>query len=1016
MRRLLLLALLLAPSACRQGTDGGFARAGVIDRLDGGVGGPKALARTGDFLLENDHLRVAIVAARPSMGPGLYGGGLVDADLQWNDPSFPPGYGNDQFAEMFTTVNMNVIAPRAADDVAIVADGSDGGAAIVRVQGPAEPFLTLLGALWAIVDAPDFGVVTDYVVEPGKPWLTMRTTTTAHWDGVSALSAEGDPVQYSDAELPLLDWAIETGLVIGDFYLQGGSIDVFAPGMGFDEDGEVYEASLRGDNTIEDPFRFDFVAGVGDGISYGIATKEGSAWVPLFTSSQTAMFGGGVGGDGSSRRFPTGAAYTYERWFFVGHGDVGSIVDAYVEARGLPYGTVTGRVTEEGTGLPVSDTDVFAYRVVAGTADERPWNQWRTDVDPRDDVEDGSFGGRLPVGEWDLLVHRQGRDDLDRQRIVVEEGGEVSVQLQAARPGVLTFTVRDEIGRPLPAKVSIFRADGPPSADTTLGDGYVGGARFWHDGPFGAPEAVLFPMYGDGAVELADGEYYAVASRGTEYEIDVSEPFRIDGSRSHHLDLTVWRSVDTEGWISADLHVHAQPSHDSGVVLADRVRTMVCEGVEFFASTDHDYLTDYAPTIEQLGLEMWVQSAIGNEITTLEIGHFLGFPLGIDHLADANGAMDWTGRTPFELLTALEQAGNAADTDPARFVGHPRDGILGYFDQYGVDPYAGTPGFTDSPGTPQFSPSLLSATNPLLKTDNFSWDFDGIELLNGKRMELIRTPTQPELDRFAEGEAVSAYELIERTMAEQQELDDGVYRLGYGHEGQVDDWFSLLNLGFRYTALGNSDTHGWISTESGCPRNYILSETDDPAFIDDQAMADAVRDHRVVASYGPFVQMWLDGEPIGSQVDLTGAATAKLDLEVQAPTWMDVDRVELYENGRLIAEWTVEPTDGIVRFAESIDVTPPGDAWYVAMVVGDQDMAPVFTPVEMPQIELQMVVTEALGGIEAVGSLLSPAVPIPRTYPVLPYALTNPIWVDVGGDGWNAPGIPSWLLRPVAPK
>jgi len=23
--------------------------------------------------------------------------------------------------------------------------------------------------------------------------------------------------------------------------------------------------------------------------------------------------------------------------------------------------------------------------------------------------------------------------------------------------------------------------------------------------------------------------------------------------------------------------------------------------------------------------------------------------------------------------------------------------------------------------------------------------------------------------------------------------------------------------------------------------------------------------------------------------------------------------------------------------------------------------------------------------------------------------LTNPIWVDVGGDGWLAPGLPAWL-------
>ena len=31
--------------------------------------------------------------------------------------------------------------------------------------------------------------------------------------------------------------------------------------------------------------------------------------------------------------------------------------------------------------------------------------------------------------------------------------------------------------------------------------------------------------------------------------------------------------------------------------------------------------------------------------------------------------------------------GKAAGHDPFVFVGHPRDGILGYFDQFGFDPF-----------------------------------------------------------------------------------------------------------------------------------------------------------------------------------------------------------------------------------------------------------------------------------------------------------------------------------------
>ena len=984
MRRLVLMTL-LALTACT--TEDEFARAVVIEDLSQAVGGPKALAQPGDFLLENDQVRVAITSGRNSMGPSLYGGSLIDADLQWNDARFGQGYGNDQLAEMFPTVNLDIIEANDPDSVYILSDGSDGGAAVVRVEGEKTGFITLLDALWLILGAPEFTVTTDYILEPGTSWVEI--TTTAYY-GDPATATAFREVAYSEDELPLLDWAIETGVVMGDFYLQGGAIDVFAPEMGFDEDGEVYAARDAGQNTFADPFRYDFLAGVGDGISYGIAAKEGDLFVPMFTASQTAPFGGGLDGDGTSDRFADGTAISYTRHLFVGHGDVGSILDGYIQARDIPHGTVSGHVREGATELPLSGVDVLVYKAGA----ERPYSQWRTDVHPLDDADDGSFSGMLPVGEWELVVHQQGREDSERLSVDVVENQSTTVSLVSQRPGTVAFTVRDETGIPVPAKISFFKADGSNPLDTQSGDPFIGGS----------PAAVVWPMYGEGNVELPEGEYYAIASRGLEYEIDVSEVFTVDDKHTHELDLLVNRVVESDGWISADLHVHAYPSHDSGVVLADRVRTMACEGVEFFASTDHDFITDYAPVIEDLGLEEWVQSAVGLETTTIEVGHYLAFPLANDYLAEAGGSFDWTGYEPEEMITELRDIGAKAGTEPFVFVGHPRDGILGYFDQYGLDPY------TSVDGDYALDPSLLTAANELLAADNFTLDFDGLELLNGKRFDFIRTPTQLELELAAE-DGVDGYDIITRTMEEQQDLIDDVYTLNVEYEGQVDDWFTLLNLGYRHTAIGNSDTHGWTGTEAGCPRNYVMSETDDPGFLDDQAVADAVREHRVVASYGPFVQMWVDGEPIGSDVVPSGESI-ELALEVQAPTWMQVDRIEIYENGTLIEELTLEQDGEVLRYADTLTLTPSEDAWYVAIVTGDGDLSPLFTPVERPYLELQVIVTEALADVSAVSSFLEPAAPIPREYPVYPFALTNPIWVDLDGDGFDAPGLPDWLQPP----
>jgi hypothetical protein len=965
-----------------------------IERLDQAVGGPKAVAQPGDFVLDNGHARVAILSARSSLGPGLHGGSLVDADLVRTDPAFSLGRGRDQFAEMFPTANMNVIHP-AAERVWIE-PAPPKGQAIVRAEGPAEPFISLLDFLWIVVSAPDWWMWTDYVAEDGVPWFRLSTTVAVRGAVDPTERPAADAAPSHDEPFALVNWAIGTGLVIGDFYLQGGSVDVFAPGIGFDEDGAVFRSMEAGENTFVDPFQFPFLAGVGDGVSYGLAPVEGDLFVPLFTASQTVAVGGAADGDGTNARFPAEQAFVYDRYFFVGHGDVASIVDQYVEARGLAHGTVSGFVRERSTGDAVPGISVFVYQPGA----EYPWSQFETDVHPDDRLDDGSFTGRLPVGDWELRVHQRGRPPGPRVPVTVREGRDTPITLEAGRFGTLVFGVRDEQGRKVPAKVTLFREDGAPTADPALGDGFVGGA----------PEAVVFSMYGDGEVELAPGRYRAVASRGLEYELDRSEVFEIGEAQGARQDFVLVRSVDTRGWISADLHVHAVRSHDSGVILADRVRTMVAEGVEFFASTDHDYLVDYAPTVEALGLEQWVQTAVGNETTTVEVGHFLAFPLAQDFLLEAGGgrdAVDWTDKEPAEMIASLRGMGEAVDTEPFVFVGHPRDGILGYFDQYGFDPYTVGPN-----GAPNVVTPIFSGANELLDSYKISWEFDGIELLNGKRFDFLRTPTIDEVSGFAAGTS-GAYDWTTRTLAEQQALIDGAQGLSPEVQGQIDDWFTLLNLGFTFTALGNSDTHGWSSTESGCPRNFVLVDEDDPAFLDDQAVADAVRAHRVVASYGPFVDVRIDGEPVGGTV--TGEGSHRLVIDVQAPTWVAVDRVELYENGTLVREWTVEGQD-VVRFHEELELSPAADAWYVVIVQGDDDLGPVFTPVEIPYVELETIVTEALSGVDKIPStLLSEATPLPRTYPVRPFALTNPIWVDRAGDGFDPAGIPTWFRPGVVP-
>jgi hypothetical protein len=156
--------------------------------------------------------------------------------------------------------------------------------------------------------------------------------------------------------------------------------------------------------------------------------------------------------------------------------------------------------------------------------------------------------------------------------------------------------------------------------------------------------------------------------------------------------------------------------------------------------------------------------------------------------------------------------------------------------------------------------------------------------------------------------------------------------------------------------------------------------------------------------------MWVNGETIGSTLTTAGPVTVHID--VQAPRWIAVDRVELYANGTLIHEWSVDDNGDVMRFDETVTVETAVDTWFVAMAMGDGDLAPVFTPVEIPYVDLQEIVTGALAGAEAVADLVAAGPPVPKEYPIRPYALTNPIWIDRDGDGFDAPGIADWLIKP----
>ena len=124
--------------------------------------------RAGDFLLANDRIAVYIEGARPSDGYAPFGGEILA--LETYGPDGQPR-GASQYGESLLSLSGLMVAP---DEVSVVADGSDGGEAIVRASGILRPlrfmdtFSGLFGDRWELPAA------LDYVLSPGEARVRLR--------------------------------------------------------------------------------------------------------------------------------------------------------------------------------------------------------------------------------------------------------------------------------------------------------------------------------------------------------------------------------------------------------------------------------------------------------------------------------------------------------------------------------------------------------------------------------------------------------------------------------------------------------------------------------------------------------------------------------------------------------------------------------------------------------------------------------------------------------------------------
>ncbi|AUX49002.1 hypothetical protein SOCE26_105470 [Sorangium cellulosum] len=1106
------------------------------------VGGPVAMADVGDFILENDEIRVAILGARHSPGPGVYGGSLVDADLRRPDPRFASAAGRDRFAESFPVANLLVPDP-GATEVFVARDGSDGEEAIVRVEGDGGFLFQALGVLKTQEDLlgllfdgikPELRFRTDYILRPGERFVTIRTTLLLP-DAVRgcpsvascalecehglATSEDGCPTCACGEPLSLDNYAgpsdifkgilgddrndapeLKGGIVAGDFVFFGNQNDIFGPGIGFDEERAVFDALFAGRDTFQEPLSFDFVAAAGGDVSYGYFTKArpddppSRVNVPVFTSAATAFLSAGrscLAAESDDEACDRKRSFTYERYFAVGEGDIASVAEVVHAARGTETGALEGAVRWQSTGAPVPNARVHVFRdpdpgahfasvdelVEANLARSGDVGlQLSIDADVGlDPVEDGDFHARLLPGGY-LLVAENPEGTALSAPIRVQigaggAGGAVTVAAELPSPARIVYRVTDEGARLAPAKLTFVALDaaGRPREGDGLRRVYLGHSRLGS-----GVRQIERTATGEGAVEIEPGRYRVLVTRGPEFGRFEVPDLEVRAGEVRRLDAVVPREIDSTGWMSIDMHLHQRPSFDSGMPLEERVTAAVVEGLEIAVATDHDVHTDLEPAVKQLGLEPVLKTAVGAEVSTLELGHFIGFPLRYDELeVPDHGVFDWVCRPGGDVIEGV-RASAAEGEDALVIVAHPRDGFIGYIDQLGVDPF-----------TLDRTIPTLEADNPLFQAG--SCDFDAMEVFNAKRFDLLRTPTVQEVVDFnrclaaidaAEDEAALraacpglaggvpacrdgeryvvcqqrarsalAWESTKRILTRTPEEQDAVWDFdrtaaegealcvaGEGgsvpeenagrpctfHAGQVDDLFRYLDHGFTPTQVGSSDSHG-ASPEPGFPRTYFRAPSDQPAAVGIGEATRALRAGSAFATYGPFVRAGVGGATFGDVARVEGD-TAALDLRIETASWFGVDRVEVYVSGRLVR--VLEPSAGpaaIVDVDERLALRAPAtDGWIVVVAMGLRDenlLTPVALPVSFGELQLPRVASLAFTQVEALSQFFTSSPAVPDWYPVAPYAITNPIFLDRDGNGvYDAPrGPPAFCSRPCQP-
>lgn len=628
-----------------------------------------------------------------------------------------------------------------------------------------------------------------------------------------------------------------------------------------------------------------------------------------------------------------GVEEEYSRYVVVGDGSIESVAKVAWELRGLETGSVQGTVTDA-TGAVTEGAWVAA--VSGGDLGEDGAfvvNEARTD-------DTGHFSLTLRPGTYTLVAHTGTHDRSEAKEVIVEAGADASRTLQLGGEATLRVSTSfvgqsgEDLGR-LAAKLSVLPLGDTQRPSAALNEYRRHGLTTYEVSPDGRFETRLPP-----------GRYRVFVTRGfefTRFEADVT----LDPGEQLDLSAGLAHALDTTGLVGGEFHQHSLGSTDSSVPIPIKVLENAAEGVEVTASTEHDNIVDFQPHVERWGIADQLRVMPGAEVTYTSIGHFNAYPWSIDPddpLRDV-GSRVWYGKTIKDLFDDVrDRAG-----DPIVQINHPRSMGAGYFASLLFDPTSGERFERDPPSLPALPDRIY---------EDWSADFEAIEV-NGS----LGSPADFTQDGWA-------------TLRERAETESTGTPV-------LADWFGMMGAGHHVAAMGNSDSH-YANSGVGYPRSFLHVGKDAPADVSDDDVRAAVRAQRVSVGQGCLVELVTDGERrMGHEDRVDATSVSEVRVRLQAPPHVEVQRLELYVNGR------VQPLA-----VDNAAVTAAGDGALSPELPEPPPTAPASLRLDAPlqgvaidTDQVWVVVARGGGGLAPTGGGGT-------------YCYSAPLYLDESGDGW----------------